>query len=263
MSAAKGRFVWYDVATTDVEASKAFYTEVIGWNTRQWGGPEEYTMMCVGERPIGGFMTLPEEDKQMGAPPHWIAYTAVPDVAATAAQAERLGGRILKGATEIPEVGSFAVLADPQGAVFAVFAVFATRDEMPTPAGGPVPGDFTWHELNTTDYEAAWSFYSALFGWQPTQAMDMGEEHGGTYFMYNCPGDEASMGGMSNIAKAMNVPPHWLYYVSVDDIDAALARITARGGQVLNGPMEVPGGDKVAQCMDPQGVAFAIHWRND
>jgi len=256
MSESKGRFVWYDVMTTDVAAAKAFYTEVFGWKTQQFGGDESYTMFCVGERPIGGVMMLPDEAKQQGAPPHWIGYVSVADVDATAARAAERGGKIYHPGTDIPEVGRFAVIGDPQGAAIALFAPNMEMSPSPKQAG-----DFTWHELNTTDYEAAWEFYSDLFGWNATEAMDMGPDLG-KYFMFEHEGAGGSIGGMSNVAKTQGMPPHWLYYATVDDLDAALARIQRKGGKVINGPMEVPGGDKVAQCVDPQGCAFALHWRN-
>ena len=86
----------------------------------------------------------------------------------------------------------------------------------------------------------------------------MGPEMG-TYHMFKWNGADRTVGGMSNAAKAQNVPPHWLYYVTVDDINAAVERVKSHGGKILNGPMEVPGGELIAQCMDPQGAAFALH----
>jgi uncharacterized protein len=260
MSTTKGRFVWYDLMTTDVDAAKAFYSEVIGYKTQAWDGPMPYSMWCVGDQPVGGVMALPEEVQKAGVPPHWLAYVAVDDVDASAKQAASLGGTILKGGTDIPTVGRFAVIADPQGAAIALFksATHMKRDD-----GDPRPGDFTWHELNTTDHKAAWKFYHGLFGWKHTSSMDMGPGMG-DYFMFDrsdAPEGKAC-GGLSDMAKVQGIPPHWLYYTTVDDIDGAIERIKQHGGKLLNGPMEVPGGDKVAQCQDPQGGAFAIHWRN-
>lgn len=252
----KGRFVWYDLMTKDVDAAIAFFTEVVGWRTEPFtGGDKPYTMWKVGDQSVGGVMLLPPEAE--GAPPHWLGYVAVDDVDATSAQAEKLGGA-KHHVMDIPDVGRFAVLADPQG---AFFAVFKAAGDMPMHEGEPRPGDFSWHELNTGDWEAAWKFYSQLFSWKATESMDMGGELG-TYFMFQRADADGSMGGMSNAATMMGAPPHWLYYITVDDIDAAVTRIKNGGGQILNGPMDVPGGDKIAQCMDPQGGAFAIHWRN-
>jgi predicted enzyme related to lactoylglutathione lyase len=88
--------------------------------------------------------------------------------------------------------------------------------------------------------------------------MDMGEM--GIYQMFGPETDVGfSYGGMYSQEAGYPAPPHWLYYIMVPDVDAALARVTELGGQILRGPMEVPGGDMIAQCMDPQGGAFALH----
>ena len=122
----------------------------------------------------------------------------------------------------------------------------------------PEVGGFSWHELVTTDHEAAFAFYSEVFGWEKTEAMDMGEM--GIYQMYGPPtGDAFSYGGMYNKPAEMPAPPHWLYYIMVPDIHAATAKVAELGGQILNGPMEVPDGDMIAQCLDPQGAVFALH----
>lgn len=253
--ATHGQNVWYELMTDDAKAAKGFYSEVIGWKTQDWegGDPDRpYSMWIVGERPVGGLMVLPEEAKEVGAPPHWLAYTNVDDVDATANRTEKLGGRTLQPGFDIPEVGRIAILSDPQG---AVFAVLKPAGEM---HGGDQDkaGEFSWAELNTTDYEGAWSFYSALFGWEHRSSMDMGSA--GTYFMFHDPG-QVTKGGMSNAAQQMGAPPHWLYYVNVADVATAAECVERLGGAVLNGPMEIPGGDTIAQCRDPQGALFAIY----
>jgi uncharacterized protein len=247
--------VWFDLMTTDMEGAKAFYTETIGWKTQQWGDADPnkpYTMWLAGQTPIGGVMPLPEEARKMGAPPHWLAYTTVADVDASVQQVTKLGGRVLAPPMNIPKVGRFSVVADPQGAVFAVFK--AEGDDMNAPPDAP--GQFSWAELNTTDYEGAWKFYSELFGWKHKSSMDMGPM--GTYFMFQDP-TEKTKGGMSNVAKAMNLPPHWLHYVTVDDMNGTCERIKSKGGKIMNGPMPIPGDDVIAQCVDPQGAFFAIY----
>jgi predicted enzyme related to lactoylglutathione lyase len=253
--AKRGQNVWFDLMTTDVAGALRFYTSALGWTTQTWEGGDPqtpYTMIVAGGTPIGGVMTLPEESAKAGAPPHWLAYTRVDDVDASTAHAVRLGATVLAQAFEVPEVGRFAVLADPQG---AAFSVFQSKSDMPAPSGN-VPGQFSWAELHTTDWERAWSFYAELFGWVERGRMEMGPM--GTYLMFNDP-DVATKGGMSSTAKEMGAPPHWLHYVTVADIHAAVERIKSAGGKVLNGPMEIPGNDMVAQCQDPQGAPFAIY----
>jgi predicted enzyme related to lactoylglutathione lyase len=252
MAAKKGRFDWYDLMASDVAAAKSFYTKVIGWKTTKWSQGGDYEMWTVGDQAIGGMMALPDEAKKAGAPQHWMAFIETDDIQATAKKAEQLGGRVRRPPTDIPTVGKFAILTDPQGVDFAAFQPLNAMNDAPHK-----PGYFSWHELNTTDAESASRFYSELFGWKNTSSMDMGPEMG-KYWMFGLDAQNA-MGGMSNVAKVHKVPPHWLYYVSVEDIDATVASIKANGGKVLNGPMEVPGGDKIAQAMDPQGGMFAVH----
>ncbi len=250
-----GRFIWFDLMTTDVEGAQAFYKDCVGWNTVPFENDEKpYTMFAIGEEPIGGSVALPEEAKAMGIPPHWIAFAKVVDVDATCALATELGGVVHHPPMDIATIGRVAFLADPQG---AGFAVFSPLDDKPMYSGPARVGDMSWHELNTTDYESAWKFYAKLLGWIESDTLDMGPELG-TYFMFKRPGLENSVGGMFNVLDLHGAPPHWLHYIRVADMDGTLAKITAGGGQVLHGPMEVPGGDHIAQCLDPQGGAFAI-----
>ena len=246
-----GRFCWFDLMTPDPESAPAFYGAVTGWSTMPFDGAgEPYTLFVNGEQPMGGVMALPAEAIAAGAPPHWLAYISTPDVKATGAKAVELGATIL-AEMDVPTVGSFAIIADPQG---AVFAAFQPLDSTPGHDGAPQVGEFSWHELYTDDWEAAWSFYSTLFGWHKTDQMDMGES--GIYQMYGH--GEQTLGGMMNRVPDMP-PPHWLFYVRVADMDVATAAVAAAGGKVWNGPMEVPGGDFVAHCFDAQGAAFALH----
>ncbi len=251
MAMKKGRFDWFDLMTPDVEGSRSFYTDIIGWKTTKWS-QGDYEMWTVGERSIGGMMALPDELKKAGVPAHWLGYIETDDVDAAARKAEQLGGKVQRPPMDIPEVGRFAVLADPQGAAFAIFKPTSPMEDAPEQ-----PGFMGWHELNTTDYQAAWKFYSELFGWKNTSTLDMGPEFG-PYWMFGLDSEKA-IGAMSNAANMMKMPAHWLYYVGVKDIDATAALIQKKGGKILNGPMEVPGGGKIAQCMDPQGGVFAVH----
>jgi predicted enzyme related to lactoylglutathione lyase len=244
----RGRFVWYDLMTTDPAKAIEFYTQVTGWGTSVWEGPMPYTMWTNGGAPIGGVMKMPPG---VEAPPHWLAYIGTPDVDATVAQATGLGAKVHVQPTDIPSVGRFAVLADPQGAAFAVYS-----SSNPHAEDSPAKvGEVSWHELATVDYPAALRFYQTLFGWTAGAAMDMGPA--GTYQMFAVNGIDR--GGIFNKPAEMPGPPAWGYYFRVADLDAALDRVKAAGGQVLNGPMEVPGGDTIAQCLDPQGGFFALH----
>ncbi|WP_420130466.1 SRPBCC domain-containing protein [Longimicrobium sp.] len=244
-----GRFVWYDLLTTDAEAAKAFYTAAVGWTVQPFGDEVGgYAVWLAGDTQIGGVMQYPP------APPHWMAHIAVDDVDAAASRAEGLGGRIQSPPADISNVGRFAIIADPQGASFSLFR----------PSGqAAVPdwqtlGAVGWRELQTTNYDRAWAFYAELFGWKEETTYDMGES--GTYHTFRHADDsgDAQLGGMSDAAGREGKPPHWLFYVNVDSMDGALARIREHGGQVEAGPMPVPGGGQSAHCLDPQGARFAI-----
>ena len=251
--ARRGTFVWYDLMTSDPDAAIGFYGDLVGWGTQEWeGGEQPYTMWTNKGTPMGGVMLLPEPAKKAGAPPHWLGYVDSPDIDATVARVTELGGMVHHPVTDIPSAGKFAVLADPQSAVFAVYG----SDQGPDARQAPQPGEMSWHELATSDWEAAFEFYGTIFGWQKTDVMDMGE--GNIYQMWGM-GDGPPLGGMYNKPAEVPGPPAWLFYVTVDDATAGAEKVKALGGQVLNGPMEVPGGDMIAQCMDPQGAAFAIH----
>ncbi len=252
-----GRFIWYELATTDTGAAKAFYTKVVGWSTEDMsGGPMPYTLFTVEPgRGVGGMMTLPDNLKKMGVPPHWLGYVMVDDTNASTARAKSLGATVHHEPMDIPNVGRFSVIQDPQGGVVALFK--------PTPPPGGAPAELEpgrtgttgWHELYANDGAKALDFYSALLGWKKFDTMDMGEM--GQYHIFGTPGAAMPMGGM--MTKPAQVPaPYWTYYFHVGDIDAAAGRVKAGGGQVLMGPIEVPGGDWIIQGIDPQGAAFAL-----
>jgi predicted enzyme related to lactoylglutathione lyase len=246
----RGRFIWHELMTTDTDAAAAFYSKVVPWKTQDSGMPS-YTLWMAGKTQVGGLTGLPRDGAEASAPPHWIVYIATPDVDGTVAEAQRLGGKVLKSATDIPNMGRYAVLSDPQGAAFAVYTPPGPPPEGAAASGGP--GEFGWHELATTDYAAALNFYTQLFGWEKGPGHDMGAM--GVYQLINHRG--AQVGGAYNL-QAPSTPPHWLSYVRVADCAKATAAAKAVGGRVLHGPVEVPGGSWITMLMDPQGGTFAV-----
>jgi predicted enzyme related to lactoylglutathione lyase len=256
MSEDHGKFVWYELMTTDTKAAEAFYTAVVGWTAKDSGMPGmAYTILWAGDATIAGLMALPDEVRKMGAPPAWSGYIAVDDVDAAVEKVKRLGGMIHMPPTDIPQVGRFAVAADPQGAVFLPFKPIPPATPPVVPAPGS-PGTIGWHELYASDWEKAFAFYSDMFGWKKDQAVEMGPGVG-TYQLFTLASGGPAIGGMFN--KPAEVPVNfWLYYFTVDGIDAAVERVNANGGKVLFGPMEVPGGAFIVQCQDPQGAMFAL-----
>jgi predicted enzyme related to lactoylglutathione lyase len=248
----QGRPVWAELLTTDPAAAKTFYAAVIGWTYKQFPGAKQpYDIAHRPDgAPMGGVMALP---RGMNVPPHWEMYIAVDDIDATIAQVTSLGGLSMSGVNDLPGVGRLSTLTDPQGAIFAVVQpAEVASEEMP-----PVDGDVAWRELYTTDVLAAKRFYQQIFGWADTAEHDMGPM--GKYYMF---GRAEGLGGMMNKTPDMaQLPTAWGLYFSVPDVDAAAGRVKASGGQVLNGPMDVPGGSRIANCVDPQGATFSLHHR--
>ncbi len=249
MGAHLDRFVWYDLFTLDLAAAKTFYGAVFGWGVQPHG--EDYETWANGERFFGGLADLPADAKAMGAPPHWMAYISTDELDAKAAQATELGGKLFVPPTKIEGAGRFAVIADPQGGMFALYESTGDYDQP-----DPGVGDFSWGELATDSLDGATGFYQALFGWK-TEDTDMGG--GWMYRLFTLEGMGRHMGGMFQKQPDMPFPTHWLHYVTVADIDTTIEAIKAAGGKVMNGPMDVPGGDRVAQCCDDQGAGFGLH----
>ena len=248
-----GRPVWYELMTTDTAAAETFYKNVVGWTSAPFPeSPNPYTVFSrSGAVQVAGLMDRPEG---MNMPPFWSMYVAVPKLEDAVSHIKRLGGSELSGVIDVPTVGRMQMLKDPQGAAFYIIE--------PTGEGRPEAaaeiGEASWHELMTTDAEAAMTFYTEVFGWEPSETMDMGP--GGKYLMFNRP--HGMIGGMMNKPPELaDVPPFWSIYFRVADINAATERIKANGGQVINGPMEVPGGDLIVNAVDPQGAGFSLHAR--
>src|SRR5688500_9589336 len=244
-----GSFVWGELLTTDTAAAGAFYSKVVGWKAAPFAPDGSYTTFNTKSGPAAGMTTLPDQAKKMGTPPHWLMYVGTPNVDETATKIAQLRGRVLVQPADIPGTGRFAVVQDPYGATFGIYT-----PKTPRPSQAQVgTGEFSWFELYTPNPEGAWSFYQSLFGWEKTSAMDMGEM--GTYQMFGRGGGIPNGGIMKPPPGA---PAAWQPYVRVPDAKAAAAIAQAGGGKIVNGPMEVPGGDWIAQGMDPQGAMFAV-----
>jgi predicted enzyme related to lactoylglutathione lyase len=212
----------------------------------------EYTIFTLGDQGVAGLMPLPEEMAKSGGRPAWLGYIMVDDVDAMAKRIPAEGGKLHKGPITVPGIIRFAVVSDPQGAVFLVATPLVKEAPPPIPIG--TPGTVGWRELYAGEWHAAFAFYEKLFGWTKGAAHDMGPM--GIYQLFKT-GGEADAGGI--MTRPPNVPaPFWGYYFNVAGIDAAAGRVTAGGGEIVNGPMQVPGGLWVAQAMDPQGAYFAL-----
>ncbi len=250
----ENQFFWYELMTSDPEAAGDFYRRVIGWSLTPYeGSAGAYTLLGAGEASVGGIMKIPAEACHAGAGPAWTGYVHVGDVDGTAKRIEEAGGTVLRAPDDIATVGRFAVVADPGGAVFQLLAPAPSEGGDPPLAEPWAPGTIGWRELYSgAGQDAAFAFYSSLFGWETIEELDMGPM--GKYRIFGKDGVQA--GGM------MDKPPHvprstWTFYVCVDGIDAATSRIREAGGTIAMGPHEVPGGNWIVHAVDPQGAAFA------
>jgi predicted enzyme related to lactoylglutathione lyase len=215
----------------------------------------EYIVLNAGERGIGGIMALPEMARAAGRGPGWLGYIAVDDADAAADRIIAACGAVHRPPADIPGVGRFAVVSDPQGGTFMILKPMPPAGvEPPAPAAPGTVGHVGWHELHSSDQEAALGFYSGQFGWTRDHAFDMGGWVG-TYQLFATGGD---VGGGIMGKRPEDPAPFWLYYFTVADIDAAVARIADSAGKVINGPHQVPGGAWIVQGLDPQGGLFAL-----
>ncbi|MGH6813139.1 MAG: VOC family protein [Methylocella sp.] len=251
MTNSHGRFVWYELMTTDMEPAKAFYANVVGWGTRDASMPASaYSLFTAGDAPITGLMKLPEDARRTGATPHWIGYVGVDDVDAAVDRIKHLGGAVHVPPRDVPNISRFSVVADRQMATFAL--VKGLKPGQARSAEPDTPGRVGWHELLAADWEKAFTFYGELFGWQKADA-HIGAM--GTYQRFSAGGE--TIGGM--FTKPATLPlPFWLYYFNVGDVEAAAKCVEAGGGQILYGPTAVPGGAWIVHCTDPQGAIFAL-----
>lgn len=247
----RGRFVWHQLLTRDVPGAKKFYPTLTGWSTQAWPPDPTFTVCHSGDVPTAGMMPMaPEFPAEI--PAHWMQYIGTRDVDATAEAAVLAGGYIVKQPSDMKGAGRYAVLADPQGAVFAIIDPENARAES---GDRPPLGQFSWHELATSDNEAAFAFYSNLFGWEASRRMDMGPL--GVYLIFAQNGVEK--GGMYIKSAEMPGQPFWLPYVHVPSVDAAVSVVEAGGGKILQPPMDVPGGSRIVVITDPAGAAVALH----
>lgn len=252
-TAEASRFVWYDLHTANTAAAAGFYPPVLGWTLRDSGmADRKYTLFCVGETPVGGILEKPANTFATDAKAGWMGYIGVADVNSLASRVWEAGGKVHRAAEEIPGVGTFAVVADPQGAAFTLFQPLAgmTRPEQPGPSA---PGMPAWHDLGAKDWESAFRFYADLFGWTKADAIPMGPNS--VYQIFAIGGQP--MGGMMTLQDPAQ-PAGWLFYFNVDEIDAAVNRVKQHGGTVIHGPAPVPGGQQIAICLDTQGAIFGM-----
>jgi predicted enzyme related to lactoylglutathione lyase len=249
-SSDRGLFVWHEVGTTDLRAGEDFYAKVAGWKAESWSQNPSYKLFVARREPKAGLYLITETVNAVPTPPSWLTYIGTPDVDATVRQSVELGGKVIVSAYNVPSVGRMAHLQDPQGAAFAV-----SSQEQRSRYKDPQLGDFSWHELLTSNWQTAFDFYSKLFGWEKMESMDMGPQ--GMYQIFGAGGHQ--LGGMFNPGGLPPGGPLWIPYFMVADARRTAESAKEHGATVAHGPSEVPGGDWVFTGIDPQGAMFAAH----
>lgn len=256
-----GDFIWYELMTSDADGAREFYSAVIGWDIEaQSNAPMDYRIISTADGPIAGLMPLTPDMQAGSARPIWMGYIMVDDVDRTAADMTAAGGSLLMEPWDIPEVGRAAFVADPQGVPFYIMKPTPPADNpdgqsTSFAAMEPMVGHCAWNELSTTDPEAAKAFYGKLFGWVKDGEMDMGPM--GKYEFWKDADNRFGLGAVMPKMPEMPIPM-WTYYFRVPEIDVAVTTTQAKGGQILQEPIEIPGGDFSMVGMDPQGAPFAL-----
>jgi predicted enzyme related to lactoylglutathione lyase len=244
-----GTFCWTDLTTTDQPAAKAFYGGLFGWEAEDMpvGEGVFYSIMRADGKDVAAIAPQPEPQRDAGAPPVWNSYVSVESADAAVERAKELGGTVHAPAFDVMEAGRMGVIQDPHGAYFMVWQPGQHFGAQLVNA----PAAFVWNELASPDLDGSTAFYSGLFGWtvapfegSPTPYLSI--ENG-----------EANNGGIRELSSP-GVPPHWLVYFGVEDIDVALAKVEQLGGTKIFGPQDIQIA-KIAAVRDPQGAVFALY----
>jgi predicted enzyme related to lactoylglutathione lyase len=250
MTNPNGAPIWYELISADPDASKTFYDHVIGWTI---GAPMsadfDYRMIAIGDDSTGGLMRLTPEMATSGAKPTWLFYIGVDDVDATIAKLVAKGGTVVMPAWDMPGVGRMAFVTDPQGNPFYVMK--GATDGTSTAFDRMGMGKCNWNELLTSDQAAGNAFYADVFGWTYPGSMTMPGDMG-EYVFVNV--GEVGIGATMKVSG--DAKPGWRFYFRTPDIDVTAAKVGEAGGKVLQGPHEVPGGDRIIVATDVHGVVF-------
>jgi uncharacterized protein len=246
-----GSFCWIELNTTDQTAAKTFYSALFGWDPQDspMGPGEFYTMFNLAGRVAASAYSMNAEQRAQGVPPHWGIYIEVADVDAAVAKAKQLGGTVIAPPFDVMDYGRMGVLQDPTG---AFFCVWQSKTHHGTQIAH-VPGTLCWADLSTDDPKRAQDFYSSLLGWQ------FGASENDKSGYLHIKNGEHFIGGLPPSAhRKPGVPPHWLSYFQVDDVDAVANKAKSLGAQLYLAPMSMEGVGRMSVIADPQGAVFAI-----
>jgi uncharacterized protein len=249
---APGEFCWIELATSNQNAAKSFYTALFGWTVRDVPiGPNDiYSLLELQGRVAAAAFAISGSESAAGVPPHWHLYVAVASADEAAKKAAELGGKVVEAPFDVMDRGRAALIQDPTGAFFSVW-------EANKRAGVGVTGEagaFCWADLNTPDQGRAKTFYEGLFGWKLTPGQE--KESGYLHIMNG----ENYIGGVpAAYQNSADSPPHWLLYFAVADVDATFQQAKDMNARILLPPMGFEGVGQMAILADPQGAVFALY----
>lgn len=245
-----GTISWADLSSTDQAASRAFYATLMGWDVQEWpmGEGQTYSMFNVDGSAVAAVGQMQPDMMAQGAPSFWITYVTVDDVDALAPQVTALGGTLVNGPFDVFDNGRMLILQDPSG---AMLALWQPKNHIGAGLVNTV-GAMCWNELATRDPQAAGEFLSKLLGWEIKKADDMDNY----YYIYN--GDRINGGIMQMTDEWGDIPPHWMVYFTVADIDAAVAQVKELGGSVNGEIIDAGEVGRMAVVSDPTGAVCSF-----
>lgn len=247
-----GTFCWVELATPDAEASKKFYSELLGltWNDMPMSETMVYTMLQKDDRFVGAMFQIHEQMLAQGMHPHWVCYISTDDVEAATNRVRNAGGNVINEPFDVFTAGRMSVVADPTGATFGIWQ-----------AGEHIgaglihePGSLGWNELYTTDTEAANTFYASVFGWDRSTHQVGPEAEDYHEFKLG----DVNVAGMIQIKPHWGeVPPNWGSYFCVEDIEASFQKAQELGAHVVV-PVMQEANVRFCYMHDPQEVYFGL-----
>ncbi len=246
-----GTFCWAELVAQDADKAKEFYKRIFGWDITDVpiGEDKVYSMASINGKDAGAIYQMWAEQKDHGVPTHWAGYVSVSSVDDTVKKAQASGGAVVVEPMDVFDAGRMALIADPTGAVVSLWQPMKH-------IGARVLGEhgtLCWNELLTNDTVKAGAFYSGLFGWTANE-----QDMGGMIYTVFMNGEKPAAGMMKMDENFRGIPPNWLVYFAVNDCDGCVAETRSLGGELLHGPMDIPGVGRFATMKDPQGAAFAV-----
>lgn len=248
----EGTFCWVDLASTDPQASKEFYSKLFGWEIFDIPipGAPDYTMLNIDGKPVAALAEMQPELKEMNSPSFWTSYVAVENIAAIMEKAAQNGGKIAMPAMEVMEEGIMGLIQDPSDAYLGLWQA----KNMKGFAFNDIPGSICWFEHGSSDSNKSISFYENTFGWT-TEQFPMQENF--IYTLYK--NNEIPVAGAYSLPPELdNVPSHWLPYFATADINKSIEKIVEMNGEVLMPATMVEGVGTFSVIRDPQGAAFGL-----